>query len=96
MCLSPSSPDGERFRNERPEKRREPRPRPDCSGVHSRTVGVRTVGTVAPYILAAEVVLGAVTWHAWRVARERPATLTPVLALLVSLTYTGAAVASTM
>ena len=57
-------------------------------------VGVRTVGTVAPYILAAEVVLGAVTWHAWRVARERPATLTAVLALLVSLTYTGGAVVS--
>lgn len=57
-------------------------------------VGVPTVGTVAPYILAAEVVLGIVLWLGWRAARSRPAVVTPLVAGAVSLAYTGAAVVS--
>lgn len=57
-------------------------------------VGVRTVGTVAPYILLAEVVLGVVLWLAWRADRGGPAWRTPFVTGGVSLTYTGAAVAS--
>lgn len=57
-------------------------------------VGVRTVGSVAPYILVAEVVLGMALWLAWCVARARPAAVVPLLTALVSLTYTGAAVVS--
>lgn len=57
-------------------------------------VGVPTVGTVAPYILVAEVVLGVVLWLGWRAARTRSAVVTPLLAGTVSLAYTGAAVVS--
>ena len=55
-------------------------------------VGVRTIGTVAPYILAAEVVLGVVLWLGWGAARARPVVVTPLLAGTVSFAYTGAAV----
>lgn len=61
-----------------------------------RPVGVRTIGTVAPYILVAEVVLGVVLWLGWRAARARPAAVTPLVTALVSLAYTGAAVVSWM
>lgn len=57
-------------------------------------VGVVTIGTVAPYILAAEVVLGVVTWMGWRAARCRYAWATPLITALVSSAYTGAAVTS--
>lgn len=57
-------------------------------------VDVPTIGTVAPYILLAEVVLGVVLWLAWRVDRDLRPWVTPLLTGLVSLTYTGAAVAS--
>lgn len=59
-------------------------------------VGVRTIGTVAPYILVAEVVLGVVLWLGWRAARDRPAAVTPLVTAVVSLAYTGAAVVSWM
>jgi hypothetical protein len=57
-------------------------------------VGVSTVGTVAVYILVAEVVLGVVSWLVWRLARERRDALTVPLTLLVTCAYTGAAVIS--
>lgn len=57
-------------------------------------VDVPTVGTVAPYVLVAEVLLGAVLWLAWRADRSGPPWWTPLVAGLVSLTYTGAAVSS--
>lgn len=57
-------------------------------------VAVPTVGTVAPYILVAEVLLGAVLWLAWRKDRCGPPWRTPLLTSLVSLTYTGAALVS--
>lgn len=64
-------------------------------------VGVRTVGTVAPYILVAEVLLGMATWAAWRLtARWLPAdapradATVALVTLCLSLAYTGAAVVS--
>lgn len=57
-------------------------------------VGVPTIGSVAPYILVAEVLLGIVLWRAWRVARELPPVVVPLVTAHVSLAYTGAAVVS--
>lgn len=59
-------------------------------------VGVRTLGTVAPYIIVAEVLLGVVLWLAWGASRQRRPWATPILTGLVSLSYTGAAVVSWM
>lgn len=57
-------------------------------------VDVPTVGSVAPYILVAEVLLGVVLWRAWRASRDLPAWVTALVTGVVSLTYTGAAVVS--
>lgn len=57
-------------------------------------VAVPTIGTVAPYIIVAEVLLGVVLWSAWGASPQLRPWATPLLTGLVSLTYTGAAVVS--
>lgn len=57
-------------------------------------VGVATTGSLAHYILPAEVLLGVLMWLGWRTARARPAWVTPLVTGLVALAYTGATVTS--
>ena len=59
-----------------------------------RAVGVTTVGPVAVYVVPPEILLGAVTWVAYRLTRGRSRALQVAAAALVSLVYLGALVAS--